>query len=134
MFTQKEMIPAFTVSSDDSSLEGVALYKNSAMGAQTMAMRLSLVAGLIQFCHASFDANISSYINVQVPVHLHQHNISGGLIHRTAQFGKHFDLWQKEGHIAALTHYVQGPLCSVPDDNITKLFGQPPFFLIAGML
>ena len=104
------------------------------MGANTMAMRLSLVAGLIQVCYASFDANRSSYINVQVPVHLHEHNISGGLIHRAAQFGKHFDIWQNEGHIAALTHYVHGTLCSVPDANITKEFGQAPFFLMAGML
>jgi len=100
----------------------------------TMPFRLSLLAGFLQLCHASFDANLSTYINVQVPVTLHELNITGGLIHHQAQFGSHFNFLQQEGEIVAVTHDVHGSLCVMPDANITKEFGQPPFLLIAGTL
>ncbi len=82
---------------------------------------------------ASFDANQSSYINVQIPQHLHTHNVSGGKVHRRAQFGAHWDLWKQDGHMLAVTHYVEGTLCDMPNSNITKTFGEPPFLLLADL-
>jgi hypothetical protein len=82
-------------------------------------------------CQASFDANISSYINVQIPSQFHIHNVSGGMEHTRAHFGAHWDFWKQEGHMALLTHYAQGPLCELPDKNVTQTFTDPPFFLMA---
>lgn len=92
---------------------------------------LLLVVARPSCCEASFDANISSYINVQIPTQLHVHNTSGGMEHVRAHFGAHWDLWKQEGHMALLTHSAEGPLCEIPNTNVTKTFGEPPYFLMA---
>lgn len=91
---------------------------------------LTIPLGVVQ---ASFDANQSSYINVQIPQYLHSHNVSGGMEHRRAHFGAHWDLWKPDGNLMAMTHYVEGNLCDTPNSNITKTFGEPPFFLMADL-
>ena len=94
---------------------------------------IAALAATTHTAQASFDANISSYVNVQIPVSLHVHNTSGGIEHRRAQFGAHWDFWRQEGHMAQMTYYADGTLCEIPSENVTKTFGEPPFFLLADL-
>jgi hypothetical protein len=79
-------------------------------------------------CQATFAANASSYLNVQIPTSLHQHG--GGYQHRAAHFGTHWNLWEQEGSLVQPIRYAQGPLCALPNANVTEGFGQPPFVLL----
>mmetsp|Transcript_113155 Transcript_113155/g.316203 ORF Transcript_113155/g.316203 Transcript_113155/m.316203 type:complete len:487 (+) Transcript_113155:195-1655(+) len=99
-----------------------------------MLFRVILVAfaWLLVGCQAAFDANISSYINVQIPTKLHVHNVSGGMEHMRAHFGAHWDLWRQDGHMAMVTHYAEGNLCSMPNKNVTKAL-KTPYFLMADL-
>lgn len=99
-----------------------------------MTFRIPFLAALLLLAtpaKAEFMANISSYINVQIPANLHVHNVSGGMEHVRAHFGAHWDLWHQDGHMALVTRDAQGTLCDMPNANITKTFGEPPFFLMA---